>query len=101
MIVDAITFVFLSRRICILKGIYPREPRKRKVLNKGSSANKTYFYVKDIQYLAHEPVLNKFREFKIFVRKLKRALGKDELGTAKSLEENKPFYTLDHIVKER
>ena len=70
-------------------------------MNKGSTAHKTYYYVKDIQYLLHEPVLDKFREFKIFVRKLKKALGKDELGTAARLEENKPVYTLDHIVKER
>lgn len=45
--------------------------------------------------------MDKFREFKVFVRKLKKALGKDELSTAARLEENKPVYTLDHIVKER
>lgn len=89
------------RRLCILKGIYPREPKNKKKVNKGSTAFRTYYYVKDIQYLAHEPVLNKFREFKIFMRKLKRALGRDELSDAERLEQNKPVYTLDHIVKER
>jgi len=89
------------RRLCILKGIYPREPRNRKKVNKGSTAYKTYYYVKDIQYIAHEPVLNKFRELKVFLRKLKRAIGRDEISDAERIEANKPIYTLDHIVKER
>lgn len=89
------------RRLCILKGIYPREPKNRKKVNKGSTAYRTYYYVKDIQYIAHEPVLNKFRELKVFMRKLKRALGRDELSDAERIEANKPVYTLDHIVKER
>ena len=81
--------------------MYPREPKNKKKVNKGSTANKTYYYAKDIQYLLHEPIVSKFREFKVFIRKLKRALGKDEHDTATRLEENKPMYTLDHIVKER
>lgn len=89
------------RRLCIMKGIYPREPKNRKKVNKGSTAYKTYYFVKDIQYIAHEPVLKKFREFKIFMRKLRRAMGRQEYGDAERLEENKPIYTLDHIVKER
>jgi len=89
------------RRLCILKGIYPREPRNRKKVNKGSTAYRTYYYVKDIQYIAHEPVLNKFRELKVFMRKLKRAIGRDEISDAERIEANKPIYTLDHIVKER
>lgn len=89
------------RRLCILKGIYPREPRNKKKANKGSTAPTTFYYVKDIAYLLHEPVLNKFRDHKIFARKLSKALGKQEYNTAKRLEENKPTYTLDHIIKER
>ncbi|KAF8213390.1 Pescadillo N-terminus-domain-containing protein [Mycena galopus ATCC 62051] len=43
------------RRLCILKGIFPREPRSRKKANKGSSAPTSFYYAKDIAYLAHEP----------------------------------------------
>jgi pescadillo protein len=107
------------RRLCILKGeplyfpcpksgavtafsgIFPREPKNRKKANKGSSAPTSFYYAKDIAYLAHEPVLKKLREHKAFAKKLSRALGRGEWSSAKSLEENKPVYRLDHIIKER
>ncbi|KAI0094704.1 Pescadillo N-terminus-domain-containing protein [Irpex rosettiformis] len=89
------------RRLCILKGIFPREPRHRKRANKGSSAPTSFYYAKDIAYLAHEPVLQKLREHKAFAKKLSRALGRGEWSSAKSLEDNKPVYRLDHIIKER
>ena len=82
-------------------GIFPREPRSRKKANKGSSAPTSFYYTKDIAYLAHEPILKKLREHKAFAKKLSRALGRGEWASAKSLEENKPIYRLDHIIKER
>ena len=85
----------------IILGIFPREPRSRKRANKGSSAPTSFYYAKDIAYLAHEPVLTKLREHKAFAKKLAKALGKGEWSSAKSLEENKPVYRLDHIIKER
>lgn len=89
------------RRLCIFKGIYPREPRNKKKANKGSTAPTTFYYHKDIQYLMHEPVLARFREHKTFSKKLTKALGRGEVSVAKKLEENKPNYKLDHIIKER
>ncbi|BGP25643.1 ribosome biogenesis protein Pescadillo [Rhodotorula toruloides] len=89
------------RRLCILKGIYPREPKNRKKANKGSSAPASFYYAKDIQYLLHEPVLHKLREHKAFAKKLSKAVGRGEWGLAKNLEEQKPTYRLDHIIKER
>ena len=91
----------LCRRLCILKGIYPHEPKNIKKVNKGSTALKTYYYVKDIQFLAHEPLLDKFRDFKAFMRKVTRALHRDQEHTVQKLHDNKPVYTLDHIVRER
>ncbi|CAO3645275.1 unnamed protein product [Cunninghamella echinulata] len=44
----------------------------------------------------------KFREYKAFAKKLNKLLTKGDRSSAKSLtENNKPIYTLDHIVKER
>ncbi|KAI9770348.1 MAG: mRNA-binding ribosome synthesis protein nop7 [Geoglossum umbratile] len=90
------------RRLCIFKGIYPREPRNKKKASKSSTASTTFYYTKDIQYLLHEPVLRKFREHKTFAKKLSRALGRGDVSTAARLEKTaKPSITLDHIVKER
>ncbi|KFO66076.1 Pescadillo, partial [Corvus brachyrhynchos] len=91
----------VPRRLCILKGIYPHEPKHKKKVNKGSTAPRTFYLLKDIKFLLHEPIVNKFREYKVFVRKLRKAYGKSEWGTVERLKDNKPTYKLDHIVKER
>ncbi|KAJ1560961.1 mRNA-binding ribosome synthesis protein nop7 [Nowakowskiella sp. JEL0078] len=62
------------RRLCILKGIYPREPKNKKKANNGSTAPKTYYFRKDIQYLFHEPILGKFREQAAHAKKINKAL---------------------------
>jgi pescadillo protein len=90
------------RRLCIFKGIYPREPRNKKKVSKGSTAQTTFYYTKDIQYLLHEPLLAKFREHKSVAKKIGRALGRGEAGDAARLEKNlMPKVKLDHIIKER
>jgi len=89
------------RRLCILKGIYPREPRSRKKANRGSTAAASFYYSKDIAYLLHEPVLQKLREHKAFAKKLSRALGRKEDGLAKNLDSAHEGYRIDHIIKER
>ncbi|KAG6923006.1 pescadillo ribosomal biogenesis factor 1 [Chelydra serpentina] len=89
------------RRLCILKGIYPHEPKHKKKVNKGSTAARTFYLLKDIKFLLHEPIVNKFREYKVFVRKLRKAYGKSEWNAVERLKENKPSYKLDHIIKER
>ena len=89
------------RRLCILKGIFPRQPRHIKRANKGSTAPTTFYYAKDIAYLQHEPVLRALREHKAFAKKLSRAIGRKEWHAAKNLDESRPVYRLDHIIKER
>jgi len=90
------------RRLCILKGVFPREPRNRKRAQKGNvSKVQTLYYEKDIRFLLHEPVVWKFREFKVFLRKLRKAQEKKNYDTVERLRQNKPKYSLDHIVRER
>ncbi|CAG8228579.1 unnamed protein product [Penicillium salamii] len=90
------------RRLCIFKGIYPREPRNKKKASKTSTPNTTFYYTKDIQYLLHEPLLNKFRDQKALAKKIARSLGRGEVGDASRLEKNNaPRLTLDHVIKER
>nr|XP_023908577.1 pescadillo homolog [Quercus suber]POF15487.1 pescadillo like [Quercus suber] len=90
------------RRLCIFKGIYPREPRSKKKASKSSTPSTTFYYTKDIQYLLHEPLLNKFRDQKALAKKISKALGRNEVSDAARFHKNlTPKLRLDHIIKER
>ncbi|KAI0144487.1 Pescadillo N-terminus-domain-containing protein [Xylariaceae sp. FL1272] len=97
------------RKLCIWKGIFPREPRNRKKAYKSATASTTFYYAKDIQYLLHEPLVQKFRDQKVLEKKISRALGRGDVSDASRLERNaarpektgKPRYTLDHVIRER
>ncbi|SPR01083.1 Pescadillo like protein [Plasmodiophora brassicae] len=84
------------RRLCILKGIYPRDPKK-----KANGRDKTYYHKKDILFLQHEPLLKKFRDMKVFLRHRQRLLARHEESRAAQLERNRPVMNLDHLIKER
>ena len=85
----------MFHRLCILKGIYPREPKKKQ------NHTKTYYHVKDVRYLSHEPLLKKFREIEAWFKKIKKAYAKKDELRAEKLKDNTPAYTLHHLVKER
>ncbi|KAK7914789.1 pescadillo [Apiospora marii] len=97
------------RKLCIWRGIFPREPNNRKKANKSATASTTFYYAKDIQYLLHEPLLAKFRDQKALEKKISKALGRGDVTDAARLERNaarpektgRPPYTLDHLVRER
>ena len=89
------------RRLCILKGIFPREPANKRKLQNGSSAPTTYYFAKDIRFLAHEPVLARVREHKTFLKRVAKALGKGEGERVERLVKGRPQYRLDHIIRER
>jgi pescadillo len=86
------------RKLCILKGIYPQLPDKVKGLQQG----KMYFFAKDIRYLLHEPTLNKYRELKTFINRLKKAKDLEEKEHEIALMKYaRPNFTFDHLIKER
>ncbi|XP_076232325.1 pescadillo homolog isoform X2 [Calliopsis andreniformis] len=89
------------RRLCILKGIYPREPRNRKRAQKGDPGIKILYHKKDIQFLLHEPIIWKLRDYKVFNKKVSRARTLREFSDLKRYLRNHPTLKLDHIVKER
>lgn len=89
------------RRLCIIKGIYPREPRNRKRAQKGATQIKTLYHKKDIQFLMHEPIIWKLRDYKIFNRKVGRAKAMRDFTSMKRYLDNHPTLKIDHIVKER
>ncbi|KAI9807879.1 MAG: mRNA-binding ribosome synthesis protein nop7 [Sarcosagium campestre] len=90
------------RRLCIFKGIYPREPRNKKKASKSATPSTTFYYTKDIQYLLHEPLLQKFRDHKTLAKKITKALGRGEVSDAARLEKTSaPRLSLDHIIKQR
>jgi len=58
------------RNICILKGVYPADPKKRK--NKKIDPGKTYYLSKDIKYLSHDNVIEKYRQLQVHSKKIKK-----------------------------
>jgi len=84
------------RRLCILKGIFPREPKK-----KVEGPNKTYYLRKDVAFLAHEPLLATFRASSAHAKKIRRAAAKKQPDVVAALKASRPRYTLEHIIRER
>ncbi len=86
------------RRLCILKGVYPREPRGRAP---GNKKGQVFYHVKDLKALMHEPLLVKFREFRAFMKKLRKCAGRNEKDEAVRKDSLAPSYSLHHLVRER
>ncbi|KAL8556250.1 hypothetical protein ACS0TY_003888 [Phlomoides rotata] len=84
------------RKLCILKGVFPREPKKKVKGNHHS-----YYHMKDILFLKHEPLLEKLRDIRSYDRKVKKAMSKKNRDLAERLLTRKPTYTLDMLIKER
>lgn len=53
------------RSLCIIKGIYPREPAHRRRAQKGKSGIHILYLKKDILFLLHEPMIWKLRDLQV------------------------------------
>eukprot|EP00171_Calliarthron_tuberculosum_P010295 IDg10295t1 len=84
------------RRLCIVKGIYPRDPRK-----KSDGSDKTYYLRKDIEFLAHERLITTMRAQKAHKKRVVKARAKRQRDVLRQLARNAPRSRLDHIVLER
>uniref|UniRef100_A0A0K0FUE2 Pescadillo homolog n=1 Tax=Strongyloides venezuelensis TaxID=75913 RepID=A0A0K0FUE2_STRVS len=88
-------------RLCVLKGIYPREPRNRRKAAKGVSTNKIFYNIRDIKFLANEPLINTLRQYNAFVKKVAKVKGRNEKEKLERLVEAEPEFNVEHLVKER
>ncbi|OVA06224.1 Pescadillo [Macleaya cordata] len=61
----------------------------------------TYYHVKDIAFLQHEPLLEKFKDIKAYNKKVNKARAKNNNPLAERLLSRKPDYTLDRLIRER
>ncbi|KAK1644899.1 hypothetical protein QYE76_062704 [Lolium multiflorum] len=84
------------RKLCILKGVFPREPKKKVEGN-----HKTYYHMKDIAFLLHDPLIEKFREMRVHRKKVKKAFAKKNKDLADRLLNRPPSYKLDRLIIER
>lgn len=48
----------------------------------GFGWHKTYYHIKDVGYLAHEPILQSFRDLKAFMHRLRSAIGRKRIKDA-------------------
>lgn len=89
------------RRLCILKGIYPAEPKNNQKIKSQIALGKVYYRTEDVQFLSHEPIIWKFWELKTFLKRMKRLKARNDIQALDAVREHRPFYQLGHIVKER
>ncbi|KAF4691130.1 mRNA-binding ribosome synthesis protein [Perkinsus olseni] len=85
------------RRLCILKGVYPREP-KRKL----QGADKTYYHIKDITFLMQDPLVSTSYSTQAYLKKHRRMMARKDYKRGRTLEKfHKPKQDLSHLIKER
>ncbi|KAK7198509.1 Pescadillo N-terminus/BRCA1 C Terminus (BRCT) domain containing protein [Novymonas esmeraldas] len=89
------------RRLCILKGIYPRALTRSK--QKQSGNEKQYYLAREIKWLVHDQIAAKMMAFRAWEKKVKRAeaMGLGEDVKALHSARVKPRHSLVATIKER
>ena len=95
--IDSMAF----RRMCILKGIYPRSILRSR--QKDSGNTKQYYLTREIKWLVHDDVRARLAAFEAWNKKVRRAKAQHRFDTLKALHDakSKPAYRLDATIKER
>ena len=57
--------------------------------------------MKDVAFLHHEPLVEKFREIRAYEKKIDKADAKKNKERANFLKVHRPTYVLDRIIRER
>eukprot|EP01084_Bolivina_argentea_P006715 12712_1 len=86
------------RKLCILKGIYPHDPKKK---HRKEGDRRVYYHVKDIKNLRREPILWQWRNQKTFRNKITKHKGRHNWDKVKRMQLNMPQISIDHLVRER
>jgi pescadillo protein len=55
--------------------------------------------LKDVNFLALDPLIEKLRQSKIYLRKYKKAKAKGDIGKLRYLSTHKPKVSLNHLVR--
>jgi pescadillo len=87
------------RRLCILKGIYPRAIGRSK--QKASGNDKQYYLTKEIKWLVHDQINSQAHAFEAFEKKARAAKSQHKFHELEALQLRKPQYRLDATIKER
>lgn len=86
----------LFRKLCIYKGVFPREPKK-----KFRGNHQTYYHLKDVSFIRHDPILEDLRAKSAYTKKVIKARAKRNKELADILKKRQPEIKLDRLVLER
>lgn len=89
------------RRICILKGVYPREPKNRRRAQRGNPQIKILYHKKDINFLLHDKLVWQLRDMKIMNRRIKYADSIKDSRLKRMRISKYPELSIDHCIRER
>lgn len=61
----------------------------------------TYYHLKDVSFIQHEPLLERMRDIRAYEKKVKKAEAKKNKDRANLLRQRRPTYKLDKVILQR